>query len=109
MPQSSRCLQIATADPCLMSINKDGRPDATAFVTERLDQVPPHDGGAVQTDEKTSVQTALHLIHRGAEKMGAAADVNAHIVALGLDPLDRRCAHAHQVGAMRHPKMVDLV
>src|SRR5689334_12106719 len=57
-----------------------------------LDAVGVDDARTMDADETLGIQARFHVVHRLAEEMGFFAEVEPHVIAGGLDPIDLLCA-----------------
>src|ERR1700756_342054 len=63
-------------------------------------QAQVHDRRAVHPLEELRVEQLLELLHRAAQDMSLAVDVDAHVVAGRIDPLDARDRYPHRLAPL---------
>ena len=99
-------------DPHGSAVSQFGRPHAQPIVPEPDNPITSQNYRAVQADEQVGIESGLKPAHRLEQQIAARrcrplADVQPHVIALGIDPVDIGDGDAEQLGAMRHPELTD--
>src|SRR5436853_246370 len=67
---------------------------------QALHQAQVDDGRAVHALKQPRIEDLLELLHGAAQDVRVARGVDAHVVAGGVNPLDRRHRHAHRLASL---------
>ena len=81
---------------------------AGLVAVEAGDGVAPEDHRAVDAHEQGRIEILLELGDGAVDQPGARADVEAHIIALGGDPLDVGGGDPDQAIMVGHPEFLDM-
>lgn len=88
-----KLIAITAAQREADAIGQDDEPLAAVERLELADPLDVDDAGAMDAEEDGGIEAALHGGHRSADGMTIAPDVQRHVVAAGLHPVNLVRAH----------------
>src|SRR3546814_83965 len=100
-------VQIGAADAVNAAVAQIDAPRAVAMMTQPGDAVAAYHFRAMDADEAIGVQPRLQRLDRLMDQPAARADMQAHIVALGLDQVDLRGVDAQHLAPVLDPEFGD--